>query len=148
MHGPSDDEVHAALRDLGGHDLDELAAAFRQVDNTRPTVLFAGTVNRWWLPVQGHPGNHSALLTEERYAELAARCGTDPDDPWHALPTRQPAGPRSAAWASRTSARPAAWPRSTATTASTPGPWWRPRSTSSTSDPRASPRGGCAAPHQ
>ena len=88
----SDDEVHAALRDLGGHDLDELAAAFRQVDNTRPTVLFAYTVKGWGLPVQGHPGNHSALLSEEQYVELAARSGMDPDDPWHAFAPDSPQG--------------------------------------------------------
>jgi pyruvate dehydrogenase E1 component len=41
LHDLSDDDIYTALRDLGGHDLDELAAAFRQVDNDRPTVLFA-----------------------------------------------------------------------------------------------------------
>jgi pyruvate dehydrogenase E1 component len=35
--------------------------------------------------VQGHPGNHSALLTEEQYLELAGRCGMDPDDSRHAF---------------------------------------------------------------
>jgi pyruvate dehydrogenase E1 component len=81
LHDLSDDDIHTALRDLGGHDLNELAAAFRQVDNDRPSVLFAYTVKGWGLPVQGHPGNHSALLTEEQYRELAARCSMNPDDP-------------------------------------------------------------------
>ena len=101
LHDLSDDEISTALRDLGGHDLDELAAAFRQVDNDRPTVLFAYTVKGWGLPVQGHPGNHSALLTEEQYRELAVRCGTDPDDPWHAFAPDTAQGRLCAATAQR-----------------------------------------------
>src|SRR4051812_21123426 len=82
----SDTEVATALRDLGGHDLVELGRAFRSVDNTRPTVLFAYTIKGRGLPVEGHPANHSALLSEEQYAALAAALGEDPADPWRAFP--------------------------------------------------------------
>ncbi|MBL7618511.1 pyruvate dehydrogenase, partial [Frankia sp. AgB1.8] len=37
----TDDEIHAALRDLGGHDLALLIDAFDEVAQDRPTVLFA-----------------------------------------------------------------------------------------------------------
>jgi pyruvate dehydrogenase E1 component len=97
----SDEEVGTALRDLGGHDLAELRRTFREVDNSRPTVVFAYTVKGRGLPVEGHPGNHSALLTEEQYRELAARLGTDPDDPWHAFDPDSPAGRLCAETAAR-----------------------------------------------
>jgi pyruvate dehydrogenase E1 component len=83
----TDDEVRTALRDLGGHDLDELRAAFAAVDNTRPTVVFAYTVKGRGLPLEGSPSNHSALLSEEQYGELAAALGVSADDPWQPFET-------------------------------------------------------------
>jgi pyruvate dehydrogenase E1 component len=88
----SDLEVATALRDLGGHDLVELGRAFRAVDNTRPTVLFAYTIKGRGLPVEGHPANHSALLSEEQYGALAAALGHDPADPWRPLAADSRAG--------------------------------------------------------
>jgi pyruvate dehydrogenase E1 component len=79
-----DADVAAAVRDLGGHDLADLLAAFdvayRATD--RPTVLFAYTIKAWGLPTQGHPANHSALLTAAQWEQLGRDLGADPDDPW------------------------------------------------------------------
>jgi pyruvate dehydrogenase E1 component len=86
-----DDEVARALRDLGGHDLGELRAAYDAVADDRPTVVFAYTIKGWGLPVEGHPANHSALLTPQQYAELASRLGADPDDPWRPFEEGTPA---------------------------------------------------------
>ena len=88
----SDEQVSDVLRDLGGHDLVELRRAFADVDNTRPTVVFAYTVKGRGLPVEGSPSNHSALLSEQQYVELAAALGTDPHDPWQAFDGGSPAG--------------------------------------------------------
>jgi pyruvate dehydrogenase E1 component len=82
---PGDDaELLAAFRDLGGHHLATLIAGFRAADavRDRPSVVFAYTIKGWRLPTEGHPANHSALLSGEQFAELAAALGTDPDDPW------------------------------------------------------------------
>jgi pyruvate dehydrogenase E1 component len=81
----SDVELAVLLRDLGGHDLAELRRTWREVDNTRPTVVFAYTIKGCGLPIEGHPGNHSALLSTEQYADFAASLGRDPDDPWAPL---------------------------------------------------------------
>ena len=78
----SDDELHAAIRNLGGHDLLSLGEAFAAIDDTRPTVIFAYTVKGYGLASEGHPQNHSALLTEAQLRSLAARVGADPGDPW------------------------------------------------------------------
>jgi pyruvate dehydrogenase E1 component len=72
----------AAIRNLAGHDLVSLDAAFGAIDDTRPTVIFAYTVKGYRLPTQGHPQNHSALLTAAQVAELARELGADPDQPW------------------------------------------------------------------
>ena len=95
------EEVHAALRDLGGHDLCELRAAFGAVDNTRPTVMFAYTVKGRGLTVEGSPSNHSALLTEKQYGELAATLGVSAEDPWQPFEPSSPEGKLCAKVASR-----------------------------------------------
>ena len=77
-----DDELRAAVRDLGGHDLGKLIEAYRAVDREHPTALFAYTIKGWSLPIEGHPENHSALLTNDQFAELGAELGVDPADPW------------------------------------------------------------------
>src|ERR1700742_5100754 len=77
-----DEQLHRAIRNLGGHDLVSLAEAFAAIDDTRPTVLFAYTVKGYGLAIEGHPQNHSALLTEAQFRALGARLGTDPDQPW------------------------------------------------------------------
>jgi pyruvate dehydrogenase E1 component len=77
-----DPELRAALRDLGGHDLGALIDAYRRVEHDRPTVVFAYTIKGWELPIEGHPENHSALLTREQMLELATALGADADDPW------------------------------------------------------------------
>ncbi len=85
--GSLDDAVlHAAIRNLGGHDVAALRHAFAAIDDTRPTVVFAYTIKGRGLAMEGHPQNHSALLTAAQFAELAERVGTDPDDPWAPLP--------------------------------------------------------------
>ncbi len=84
----ADDEIAAALRDLGGHDLRDLLGAFRRadLDTDRPSVVFAYTIKAWRLPTQGHPGNHSALLSTTQWEELAAKLGADLQDPWATFP--------------------------------------------------------------
>jgi pyruvate dehydrogenase E1 component len=81
----TDDELRAAIGNLGGHDLGALNRAFGDIDDTRPTVIFAYTVKGYGLPVQGHPQNHSSLLTEAQFTELAPRLGADATRPWAPL---------------------------------------------------------------
>jgi pyruvate dehydrogenase E1 component len=81
-----DATLRAAIRNLGGHDVAALRTAFAAIDDSRPTVVFAYTIKGRGLAMEGHPQNHSALLTREQFAELARAVGTDPDDPWAPLP--------------------------------------------------------------
>jgi pyruvate dehydrogenase E1 component len=86
-----DASLARAIRNLGGHDLEALDNAYEAIDDSRPTIILAYTIKGYGLAVEGHPQNHSALLTEAQLSELAAQLGTDPGEPW-----RRPA-PDSAA---------------------------------------------------
>ncbi|BAL89532.1 putative transketolase [Actinoplanes missouriensis 431] len=85
-------ELAAAVRDLGGHDLGLLVDTFRGVDADRPTVVFAYTVKGRGLPTEGHPNNHSALLTAAQMDALAAASGMDRSAPWQPFDAGDAAG--------------------------------------------------------
>ncbi|MCJ0949981.1 pyruvate dehydrogenase [Rhodococcus sp. ARC_M8] len=98
-----DDALLRAIRNLGGHDFNALRAAYAQIDDARPTVIIAYTIKGNGLPTQGHPQNHSSLLTVEQYEELAANLGTDPSTPWARFDHDSPAGRACAKTAERLS---------------------------------------------
>ncbi|HEY3726113.1 MAG TPA: pyruvate dehydrogenase, partial [Solirubrobacteraceae bacterium] len=79
-----DEKLMAAVRDLGGHDLELVLEALRQADAVmdRPSVIFAYTIKAWRLPTEGHPANHSALLDDAQWRALAPELGADASDPW------------------------------------------------------------------
>ncbi|MFG1607764.1 pyruvate dehydrogenase [Actinoplanes sp. NPDC049265] len=83
----------AAIRDLGGHDIGLLLDTYTKVDPTRPSIVFAYTVKGRGLPTEGHPNNHSALLSDVQMGTLAEAVGADRADPWRAF------DPGSAAYA-------------------------------------------------
>ena len=55
----------------------------------RPSVVFAYTIKGWTLPTEGHPANHSALLTDAQYAALAGARRRRPGRPVGAVPRRR-----------------------------------------------------------
>ena len=67
----------------------------------RPSVVFAYTIKGWRLPTEGHPANHSALLSVEQFGELAAALGTDTEDPWAGFEEGSPEAALCAAVAER-----------------------------------------------
>jgi pyruvate dehydrogenase E1 component len=81
--GLDDAGLARAIRNLGGHDLRSLDDAYNAIDDSRPTIILAYTIKGYGLAIEGHPQNHSALLTEAQLSELAAQLGTDPARPWH-----------------------------------------------------------------
>lgn len=89
-----DPGVAGALRDLGGHNLADLIDAFAEADRVtdRPSVIYAYTLKAWNLPTEGHPGNHSALLTPDQWQELASALGADTEDPWRVFDPDSPEG--------------------------------------------------------
>ena len=102
-----DDALARAIRNLGGHDLSSLDAAYEAIDDSRPTIILAYTIKGYGLAVEGHPQNHSALLTEAQLGELAAQLGTDPGQPWNRSAPDSAAGALSAEVARRLKRPPA-----------------------------------------
>lgn len=96
-----DATLSAAIRNLGGHDLAALTAAYRQIDDSRPTVILAYTIKGHGLPTEGHPQNHSALLSHDEYVQLASRLDMNPNQPWGRFDADSDAGRLCAATASR-----------------------------------------------
>jgi pyruvate dehydrogenase E1 component len=87
-----DAALAAAIRNLGGHDLGALDGAYRAIDDSRPTIILAYTIKGRGLPVEGHPQNHSALLTNEQMQQLAVQLGADPGQPWRRPAAQSAAG--------------------------------------------------------
>jgi pyruvate dehydrogenase E1 component len=77
LGGYADDEVHALLGNLGGHDLAALLEAFDEAEAHRdsPVVIVAYTIKGRGLPFEGDPLNHSMLLTAAQIDALRERSG-------------------------------------------------------------------------
>jgi pyruvate dehydrogenase E1 component len=101
VHGLDDATLISAIRNLGGHDFTALRRAFAAIDDSRPTVILAYTIKGHGLPVEGHPQNHSALLTIEQFAQLASRLKMDPRRPWQRFTADSAPGRLCAATAHR-----------------------------------------------
>ncbi|MEK7356625.1 MAG: pyruvate dehydrogenase, partial [Bdellovibrionota bacterium] len=68
----TNDELFWALRDLGGHDIMQLADAMEQSkkNKRKPTIILAHTLKGWGLRSAAAPGNHSSLPSEDEVEEL------------------------------------------------------------------------------
>ena len=117
------------LRNLGGHDLGDLLDAFAAADGVvdRPSVIFAYTIKAWRLPTEGHPGNHSALLSDEQWRATGGSTWTPTPTihgPVSRLAARRPAlrnGGRTARREPVTSNQAPAVSRPRSSAATTPG---------------------------
>lgn len=94
MADVDDAELASLLADLGGHDHQVLADAYRACDaeTDRPSVLFAYTMKGWGLPIAGEPLNHSALLSVAQIDELRAAAGLERDHEWDRFSADSPEG--------------------------------------------------------
>ncbi|MBV9206110.1 MAG: pyruvate dehydrogenase [Actinobacteria bacterium] len=81
--GLDDPALAAAVRNLGGHDLRSLDEAYAAIDDSRPTIILAYTIKGYGLAIEGHPQNHSALLSDAQLKDLAGQVGADLSRPWH-----------------------------------------------------------------
>ena len=86
-----DEELAAAIRDLGGHDLRSAGRAFRGIGHDRPSVIFAYTIKAWRLATQGHPATTRRCCPSSS-AALADAAGRRPRDPWARFEDGTPRG--------------------------------------------------------
>jgi pyruvate dehydrogenase E1 component len=83
----TDDELHALMTNLGGHDIETLIEAFRAQDaeGDQPTCFIAYTIKGMGLPFAGHKDNHAGLMTKEQMAGFKREMGIRDGHEWDAL---------------------------------------------------------------
>lgn len=84
----SDAEVLRCLDDVGGHDLEQLAAAMSEArtDPDVPTILIVHTIKGWGMECFADPANHSALPNKKEMAAILEQRGLTMDDPFALFP--------------------------------------------------------------
>jgi pyruvate dehydrogenase E1 component len=80
----TDDELATLMTNLGGHDIETLADAFRAQDaeGDQPTCFIAYTVKGMGLPFAGHKDNHSGLMTKEQMGSFREAMRIRPGHEW------------------------------------------------------------------
>ena len=87
VNGLDDNELATRLANLGGHDIGTLVRCYEEGSRADgPAVVFAYTVKGWGLPIAADPANHSVLLSQEQFEELAERHGVSASHPWARFP--------------------------------------------------------------
>jgi pyruvate dehydrogenase E1 component len=77
------EEVHKAMLNLAGHDLETLVEALHEAKNShQPTLVVVYTIKGWGLECQAQSGNHSALPEEKELEAMANRIGASTQDPF------------------------------------------------------------------
>ncbi len=83
LEGVHDGDLRAALHDLGGHDVEQLAdACQRAAAAGRPVCLIAHTVKGFGSSLAGHPENHGALMPTEEALAFGEGAGVPSGEPW------------------------------------------------------------------
>ncbi len=77
-----DEQLKAVLRDLGGHDIEELSKALEiSKDNPRrPSLIIAHTLKGWGLEQAGTQGNHSSLPSNKEIDMLREKNNVPKED--------------------------------------------------------------------
>ncbi len=78
----TDEQLHALMSNLGGHDAEALIDAFEAIDHDRPVCFIAYTVKGMGLPFQGHKDNHAGLMTKAQLEELRVAQNITPGCEW------------------------------------------------------------------
>lgn len=78
----SDDELHALMSNLGGHDMASMLEAFETIDHDRPVCFIAYTIKGIGLPFQGHKDNHAGLMTVAQMEKWRAAQNIRPGHEW------------------------------------------------------------------
>lgn len=98
----ADEELLAALEDLGGHDLPAILAAYDAARRAgKPVMILAHTIKGWGLASRAMPGNHSTVPDAEEVGRLLAAEGLAADARCDALGSWRADGPEQRLLAAR-----------------------------------------------
>ena len=71
----SDEDLHALMTNLGGHDLEYLVENFAGVDDGTPRCFIAYTIKGHGLPIVGHKDNHAGLMNADQISAFRQASG-------------------------------------------------------------------------
>ena len=77
-----DDQLHALMTNLAGHDMEAVVEAFEAVDSDLPHCFIAYTVKGHGLPFAGHKDNHAGLMNPEQMVTLRREMGIAEGEEW------------------------------------------------------------------
>ncbi len=78
----NDQQLHAIMANLGGHDFTTLLQGFEQASDSQPTCFIAHTIKGYQLPFAGHKDNHAGLLNAEQIKILQAKFAIPTGQEW------------------------------------------------------------------
>jgi pyruvate dehydrogenase E1 component len=77
-----DDQLHALMTNLAGHDMESVLDAFHSITDDRPTCFIAYTIKGYGLPLAGHKDNHAGLMNLDQMASFQAAMGVPEGQEW------------------------------------------------------------------
>ncbi|MDA0704057.1 MAG: transketolase [Proteobacteria bacterium] len=78
----NDDQLHALMTNLAGHDMEAVVETFEAVDSDLPHCFIAYTVKGHGLPFAGHKDNHAGLMNPEQMDTLRREMGIAEGEEW------------------------------------------------------------------
>ncbi len=78
----SDEDLHALMTNLGGHDLEYLVENFAGVDDGTPRCFIAYTIKGHGLPIAGHKDNHAGLMNADQINAFRQASGIREGHEW------------------------------------------------------------------
>ncbi len=72
LDGHDDDQLHALMTNLAGHDMASVLEAFDAAAGDEPTCFIAYTIKGYGLPFAGHKDNHAGLMNREQMGRFKA----------------------------------------------------------------------------
>jgi pyruvate dehydrogenase E1 component len=95
----TDEEVLRCLTDVGGHDIERIAAALEESrhDPDQPTMLIVHTIKGWGMECFADPSNHSALPSKQELAVILEGHGLEAERPFVRFDAASPEGQACAA---------------------------------------------------
>src|SRR5579883_1785516 len=77
-----DDELHALMTNLAGHDMEAVLDAFHAIEDDVPTCFIAYTIKGFGLPFAGHKDNHAGLMNVEQMERFRAAMAVPEGAEW------------------------------------------------------------------
>jgi pyruvate dehydrogenase E1 component len=82
LDGHDDEQLHALMTNLAGHDMESVSEAFHAVDDDTPTCFIAYTIKGHGLPFAGHKDNHAGVMNPDQMERFRQSMGIAEGREW------------------------------------------------------------------